>query len=112
MFIAFDAVRAVADRRLAYIHRALQLVVIVYIGVVEICLWHRYAVFETPAAHVNAYPSAYAPPPIKSGPPDYCSNPSLDWGLNLSGPDLAITAATCSGQTRRTSHSSPSAMLQ
>ena len=85
-----NAVRLVADRRLAYIHRALQLAVIVYIGVIEICLWHRYAVFETPAAHVNAYPSACVPH-AKTGPPDYYSNPSLDWGLNLSGTDLAIT---------------------
>lgn len=62
-----------------------------YIVVIEICLWHRYAAFEPPAAHVNAYPSGYTPAAPSAPLPYYCNNPALDWGLNLSAADEAAT---------------------
>ena len=81
----------IADRRLAYIHRALQAIVLVYVVVIEICLWHRYAAFEAPAANVDAWPeSSYSPP---RGRPAYCSNPAYDWGLNLSAHDYTIVGS-------------------
>lgn len=80
---------SIGDSRLANVHRVLLGIVLVYVVIVEVCLWHRYAAFETPAAHVNAWPSAYTAP-TSLAKPSYCSNPAFDWGLNLSASDAAV----------------------
>lgn len=78
----------IADRRLAYIHRALQVVVLFYVICVQIALWHRYAAFETPAAYINVWPGTYT---SSVTPTLYCNNPAYDWGQTFSAEDMIVT---------------------